>query len=241
MDWDATIIKILDNPISIRQAFWRPYRKFAEFLENTINKFAADKDAKAMNDMTAGVTAKAEGGEAKTFDIGKFAGIFAALGLAFGGIVAALAVVAKTLGEFKFWQWVVLIAVILLIISGPAMIMAWLKLRKRNLSPILNANGWAVNAKALVNTRFGATLTSVADMPRFSVNSDPYSMSPWKKWLIGIAVALVAAFCALYFTNSLECIGLHYESNKNKKIDGPAATEVTVDNADVLSETPVGL
>lgn len=224
-DWDATIVKVVDSPISIRQAFWRPYRKFGQFIENTISKFASEKDAKAMDSMTASVTAKVEGGEKKPpFDIAKYAGIFAAVGLAFGAILAALATIAKSLSEFSFLQWVILILAIILVISGPAMILAWLKLRKRNLSPLLNANGWAVNAKNLVNIRFGATLTHLAKMPKFAANSDPYVMSPWKKWLIRIVVILAAAFCALYFTNCLECIGLHYEP---KPKDAPT-TEMTV-------------
>lgn len=224
-DWDATIVKVVDSPISIRQAFWRPYRKFGQFIENTISKFASEKDAKAMDSMTASVTAKVEGGEKKPpFDIAKYAGIFAAVGLALGAILAALATIAKSLSEFSFLQWVILILAIILVISGPAMILAWLKLRKRNLSPLLNANGWAVNAKNLVNIRFGATLTHLAKMPKFAANSDPYVMSPWKKWLIRIVVILAAAFCALYFTNCLECIGLHYEP---KPKDAPT-TEMTV-------------
>ncbi len=234
LDWDATIIKVVDNPISIRQAFWRPYRKFAQFIENLVNKTASDKDAKAMGDMTSSVTAKAEGGQAKQpFDIGKFAGITAAFGLALAGLGAAIAAIAKTLAGFKFWQWLVLIAAIMLIISGPAMIMAWLKLRKRNLAPLLNANGWAVNSKTLVNTRFGATLTSMAKLPKFAANGDPYVMAPWKKWLIRIALILVVAFGALYFTNSLECIGLHYEK---KTKDAPVEIVEPVAEESVVTE-----
>jgi hypothetical protein len=36
---------------------------------------------------------------------------------------------------------------------------------KRNLGPILDANGWAVNTRARINVPFGATLTSVARLP----------------------------------------------------------------------------
>ncbi|MEO7427377.1 MAG: hypothetical protein ABI036_19475, partial [Fibrobacteria bacterium] len=32
-DWDATIVKIVDNPISLREAFWSPYKKFVRYLE----------------------------------------------------------------------------------------------------------------------------------------------------------------------------------------------------------------
>ena len=41
----------------------------------------------------------------------------------------------------------------------------WMKLRKRNLGPILDANGWAVNAKAKVNVPFGTSLTGIAKLP----------------------------------------------------------------------------
>ncbi len=233
-DWDATVIKVVDSPISVGQAFWRPYRKLGQFIEDTVSKVAADKDAKSMDNLTSSVSAGVEGGEKKPpFDIGKFAGIFAAIGLAFAGILAALATIAGKLSEFSFLQWVILIAVIMLVISGPAMILAWLKLRKRNLSPLLNANGWAVNAKNLVNVRFGATLTSLARMPKFTSSSDPYVMSPWKKWLLRIFAILVIAFCALYFTNSLKNWGLPYEP---KPKDKPAAQTEQVDQA--ASETP---
>ena len=33
-DWDATITKIVDSPISLRQAFWSPYKKFVRLLKS---------------------------------------------------------------------------------------------------------------------------------------------------------------------------------------------------------------
>ena len=43
-DWDATITKILDNPISVRQAFWAPYKKVARMVQEQIAKRAAAAD-----------------------------------------------------------------------------------------------------------------------------------------------------------------------------------------------------
>ena len=199
-DWDAVIIKVVDNPISIRQAFWRPYRRFGQFIEDSISKLASDKDAKAMENLNSSVTAKAEGGEAKPpFDIAKFAGIFAAIGLAFTGLMTVLRDLFRGLSEMSVWGWLGIIVGIVIVISGPAMIMAWLKLRKRNLSPILNANGWAVNARTLVNIPFGSTLTSMASMPKVTLGKDPFAekkMKTWQKVLIIVIVfiLLVAAF-----------------------------------------------
>ena len=37
-DWDATITKIIDNPISIRQAFFAPYKKLVRMIEEQVAK-----------------------------------------------------------------------------------------------------------------------------------------------------------------------------------------------------------
>ncbi|MCA9608368.1 MAG: hypothetical protein KC619_22320, partial [Myxococcales bacterium] len=85
---------------------------------------------------------------------------------------------------------------IILAISGPSMAVAWLKLRKRNLGPILDANGWAVNAQAVVNVPLGGSLTKVATLPPGSRRelSDPFAEKkrPWKLYLF-LLLLLVAA------------------------------------------------
>ncbi len=185
-DWDATVIKIIDNPISIRQAFWSPYRKLARFIEDQATKMAAEKDAKANEKLTTITTesttqlaaqaekkdpaAKPDAADKKQmFDIAKFAGIFAAIGLAVGAIGGFLTTAFKAFFSLNWWQMIIAIVAILLVISGPAMIMAWLKLRKRDLSPILNANGWAINSRVIVNIKFGATLTHLAKYPKANI------------------------------------------------------------------------
>lgn len=185
LDWDATVIKIIDNPISIRQAFFSPYRKVSRFIETQINKFATAQDDKVTGDMTKGVEAipvKVEETKAKKdapppFDVGKFVGIFAAIGLAIGAIGTAIgSLVAGFLG-LTWWKMPIAFVGLLLLISGPSMIIAYLKLRKRNLAPILDANGWAINASAVVNIQFGNTLTHLAELPagaKINLN-DPFT------------------------------------------------------------------
>jgi hypothetical protein len=67
-----------------------------------------------------------------------------------------------------------------------------MKLRKRNLGPILDANGWAVNAKAKVNMPFGKSLTQVATLPPGSERDliDPFAdkKSPWPKIILGLVI-----------------------------------------------------
>ena len=161
LDYDATVFKIVENPISILQAFWTPYRRMSKWIEDKINKSAAEKDAAVMNDMTATAEAKTEGKEApkSSFDIAKFAGIFAAIGMALGMLATALVGVINGLIGLPWWAYLAIFVGIILLISGPSMIMAFLKLRRRNLAPVLNANGWAVNADAKISIKFGKVLT----------------------------------------------------------------------------------
>lgn len=208
LDWDATVIKIVDNPISIRQAFFSPYRKVSRFIETQINKFATAQDDKVTGDMTKGienVPIKAEEPKAKKdppapFDVGKFVGIFAAIGLAVGAIGTAIgSLIAGFLG-LTWWKMPIAFVGLLLLISGPSMIIAYLKLRKRNLAPILDANGWAINASAVVNIHFGNTLTHLAELPKGAkINlNDPFTKKK-RPILPAIFIISVIIGIALYF------------------------------------------
>ena len=207
-DWDAVITKVVENPISVKEAFWAPYRKVANFISDKIDKSAADKDAAAMSKLQTKADAGAEGAK-QPFDIAKFAGIAAAISLALAGIGAVLVALGAAVKSLVWWQWLVIIAAVMLIISGPSCFIAWRKLRKRNLGPVLNANGWAINSQVLVNILFGKTLTSVAKYPKMKLD-DPYAKRTplWRKILCWVLVLLVIAFAVLYFTNNLGWLGL---------------------------------
>ena len=218
VEWDAVITKVVDNPISVAQSFWSPYRRMATAVENLISKSAAEKDSKMMADATAkinaapttlpatpapaaGADAAAPKPAAPPFDIAKFAGIFAAIGMAVGMIGTALASLAKGLWALTWWQLVLVFLGLMMLISGPAMVLAWLKLRRRNIAPLLNANGWAVNAASKISIPFGETLTDVAKYPKLRLK-DPYAkkgMSAWAKVLVTLLVLAVIAAAVWYF------------------------------------------
>ncbi|MBO5816637.1 MAG: hypothetical protein J6R26_01635 [Paludibacteraceae bacterium] len=207
-DWEAEVVKIIDNPISIGQAFWSPYRKLGEWVTGLITKSAAEKEKKSFADLTtklqtppaAGQTAPAA--QPAPFDIARFAGIFAAIGMAVGAIGTFLTSLLSEVGKFAengWWAIPTLIICILLAISGPSMVLAWMKLRRRNLAPLLNANGWAINADAIVNVLFGNTLTEQAQYPIVKLK-DPHAkikkLTKGGKWTIAITVVLVIAAIA---------------------------------------------
>jgi hypothetical protein len=202
-DWDATITKIVDNPISIRQAFFAPYKKLVRMIEEQVAKRAAAADAAA--DAKLASAAKATAGSdlpppkppeppKPTVDTGTLA----AIGLVLTTLLAALGGIFGKIAGLAWWQIPLAVLAIIVAISLPSVIIAFLKLRRRNLGPILDANGWAVNALAKMNVPFGGSLTGVAALPPGSSRDlvDPYAekKSPWPKIIIVIILLVVAYF-----------------------------------------------
>jgi hypothetical protein len=194
-DWDATIVRIVDSPISIRQSFFAPYKKVAKFVEEQFAKFSSSRDQAVQGDLNSAVAAPAA--QPGSFDIAKFAGIFAAIGLAIGAIGGALVGVFNGLLRLPLWEKPFAVVVALLIISGPSMLLAALKLRQRNLGPLLEGTGWAVNGRVKINVPLGVALTDRVVLPP---NSDRLSYDPYEdeaaNWRRRLTIALVAAALA---------------------------------------------
>lgn len=172
-DWDAVITTLVDNPVSIRQAFWAPYKKFIRMIEERVAKRAAAAEA-ASNAKLAGLAdaAAVKGAEPAKVDVGAVA----AIGVAITGAVSAMTLILGYIFQLKPWQYPLLLLAIMLVISLPSMVLAWLKLRQRTLGPILEGNDWAVNGRVKINLPFGAALTSLPAKPagsRFTLE-DPY-------------------------------------------------------------------
>ncbi|HEY6100169.1 MAG TPA: phage holin family protein, partial [Anaeromyxobacter sp.] len=204
-DWDATIVKIVENPISIRQAFWAPYKKAMRFVEEQVARFAQGKQKEADARLEASVTATADhvNGIAKApppppVDVGKMVGIIAALGVGVGALGTLLGGFVSGFMDLKPW-WAKLVAVgaVALIVSGPSVLISWLKLRHRTLGPILDANGWAVNGRVRINLPLATALTDRAVLPEGARRAleDPYADRAARRrrrifWLVVLLAAL---------------------------------------------------
>jgi hypothetical protein len=200
-DWDATITKVVANPISVREAFWSPYKKFVRMIEEQIAKRAAAADAESQAKVGSAATAVAQVDKLKAdpkappqkLDLGTIA----LIGTAIGGISAMVGALLDKLLGLGPWLPLGVLGLVFLI-SGPAMLLAYMKLRQRNLAPILDANGWAINTKAKMNVPFGSALTHVAKLPANAERSldDPYAEkpNPWKARLTLLAI-VVLGYC----------------------------------------------
>jgi hypothetical protein len=202
-DWDATIVRIVEQPISIRQGFWAPYKRVIRWVEEALAKRASTADAAASQQLNAAadtVVTSVATGEAPPppppppprakFDVG----VIAAMGVALGAITTAFGMVLQAYAHVPAY---VSLPCVVLLISGPSMLIAWLKLRQRNLGPLLDANGWAINTKAKINIPFGAALTATAALPPGARRDrhDPWAPSQsGRNNLIAAAIVLFLAW-----------------------------------------------
>ena len=230
-DWSAVVTSIVENPISIGQAFWAPYKKVGRWISERMEKIANEKNEEAHKKMTTKVeevsTAVAEKDSKKAekavgksnFDIAQFAGIFAALSMAVGLLGTFFTDLFKGVTSVSGGRLLLIslitFIVLILVISLPSMFLAWRKLRKRDLGPVLNANGWAINSNVLVRTAFGRHLTQVAKAPGLS------SLEPASRWklilkrlgLIAL-IALIIGLGYLFFTDRLAKYGIPFHKNR---------------------------
>ncbi len=228
-DWDATITKLIENPTSIGQAFFSPYKKFVRMVEEQVAKRAAAKDAT----VTAGLDTQA----AKLTELAKApaipavasaggrktdVGTVAAIGVALGSISTVLVGIFGKFIELGPWIPVALVGLILAV-SGPSMLIAWLKLRERSLGPILDASGWAINGRMKINLPLGRSLSQTAKVPAVAKRMlhDPYAENYTQRWMwLGVVVvALVLLGWASGWLDSMLPSSMHLSTLTAADVD----------------------
>jgi len=125
-------------------------------------------------------------------------GTVAAIGVALGSLSA---VAVGIFGKFiELGPWIpVAILGIILAISGPSMLIAWLKLRQRSLGPILDASGWAINGRMNINQGLGRSLSQTAKVPLNAKRNlaDPFAETHgWRNTLWLLALLMLGTLLA---------------------------------------------
>jgi hypothetical protein len=238
-DWDTVITSIVDNPISIRQAFWSPYKKFVRMIEEQVAKRAAAAEAASSSKLAAAAEKTVNADQAKLVEPPKKVdvGAVAAIGVAISGAMTAITLILGYVFQLKLWQYPLVLVGLMLVISSPSMIIAWLKLRQRTLGPILEGNGWAVNGRVKINIPFGRALTDMAVLPPGAKRSleDPYEdkEAAGRKWnaiTLGLLLGLAAA-----------AIWVRWDQTKNGRYfwqSAPAAAAVVAAPAPTIPAAP---
>jgi hypothetical protein len=160
-DWDAVITKVVEAQVSLLEAFWSPWRKLGEAIASTVKKFLSDKQMSADQKLSSDVK-KAVDKPAETASAATLASSVAAIGIGVGFLTAAAASLMAAISNMTAWQMGLSIISLILVVSLPSTLLAYLNLRKRDLAAVLNAGGWAVNRPMSFSMKMAADFTKCA-------------------------------------------------------------------------------
>ena len=166
--WDARIVQIIENPIGLGGAITAPYRRVVKMFVDKIDVLtsSAEKefDESAERTMSAVSTAGEPAAGAATSGIAA-GGMLLGGGVAVAALLSAMAYVGQVVVENPL-AILFGVAGAILVLMLPTTIRAFLKLRQRDLSGILEGTGWAINARMRLTQRQALTFTARPPYPK---------------------------------------------------------------------------
>ena len=166
--WDARIVQIIENPIGLGGAITAPYRRVVKMFVDKIDVLtsSAEKefDESAERTISAVSTAGEPAAGAATSGIAA-GGMLLGGGVAVAALLSAMAYVGQVVVENPL-AILLGVAGAILVLMLPTTIRAFLKLRQRDLSAILEGTGWAINARMRLTQRQALTFTARPPYPK---------------------------------------------------------------------------
>ena len=153
-EWDAEVVDIVENPISIGESIREPFQQFTGFIKKQVEKFTQTNQAKL------------EGSFAKPSASGMTRDLLLGGGIAIAALGSAFAYITKALSQIRAVHVLGVLLGVIAIILLPGMIIGFIKIRKRDMSVILEASGWAVNARMRLNAILGQLFTHLPPLPK---------------------------------------------------------------------------
>ncbi len=152
-EWDAQVVDIVENPISIWESVKAPFKQFTGFIKKQIDKFSKSRQTK----LETSVTAPSASGATRDLLLGG--------GIAIAALGSALAYITKALSQVKAVHILGMLVGLAAFILLPGMIMGFAKIRKRDMSVLLEASAWAVNVQMRLNATLGRLFTHIPRLP----------------------------------------------------------------------------
>lgn len=192
-EWDATIVDIVENPISILEAIKAPFWRLWAFATKKIHELAvnhlaettkppappaaaaapapatpadATKSATVAPKPVAAIAAAEPDKPAPKPSGSGMQGLLVGGGIAFAALGSTLAYVVSALSSVHPINALRAVLAIIAIVAGISAFFGWLKLRRRDMSLLLEANGWAVNVNMKITRRIGLFFTNIPDLPK---------------------------------------------------------------------------
>lgn len=180
------MVRVVTNPVNLRQAIAAPFKRIGAQLSSTAERITSSAETQLQAQVSQattsletgvkeGITAPQGAGEPappsptpQGHGMGRMRDWVLAGGVAVSALGASFAFIAKTLNDLGSMWWLLLAALAagLTIVLVPTILIAWFKLRRRNLSAVLEASGWAINAPMRLTRRLRRLIVQIPSHPK---------------------------------------------------------------------------
>jgi hypothetical protein len=152
---DARVVHVLENPISVREALWSPFRRISQMVMGKIEAITGEAE-KSFEARSSGALAQLPGappgpGPAASPEPpnrpAPGGGLIVGGGLMVAALTSAVAYISNTLFRTPLLYILGVLGSAIALVLVPIAILALLKLRRRDLSAILEGSGWGINAR----------------------------------------------------------------------------------------------
>ncbi|MCH2205662.1 MAG: hypothetical protein MK132_07315 [Lentisphaerales bacterium] len=172
-EWDAKVIKILNNPVSLTEAVTAPFKKLSQLLIDAVDKISSSTEKQLEKQIgTAGqniqknITKIPEKKvETKVQSSATARDLMLTGSVTFAALGSSFAYISSTFTSMQWEQRAAAFSIGLLAILLPVVIVAVIKLYRRNISSILEASGWAINAHMRLTSKLAKILAPRPDSP----------------------------------------------------------------------------
>lgn len=146
---NARVTQIIANPISVREALCAPFVRLWAFLLGKIESMSATSEQELQKQTDSMLKAPPAGAAQDPAGKGQFgsAGMLMGLSVSVAAVGSAFAFITKTLASLNKGQIFLGILGAALVVMVPVSLIAVLKLRRQDLSALLEGCGWAINAR----------------------------------------------------------------------------------------------
>jgi hypothetical protein len=170
------VVDLVENPISLWEAVKSPFVKAKKLLSEKVEAFAGTRGG-YLEKATTEMATKMEKGEslqqpAQVPSAGAappsspgMRDLLLGGGLAFAAIGSSLVYLIKTLSQISLLKAGLALASLVLVVALFSALSGWNKLRKRDMSVLLEACGWAVNLRMYMTRQLGYLFSHTPHLP----------------------------------------------------------------------------
>jgi hypothetical protein len=186
-EWDAVVTDVEVNPISLWEAMIAPFVRLKDTIAARIEKAAGDKAGALEADRSK----QAEAAQAAAKDAataapaapagapapaaappaeapGNFQNMLIGGSIAFAALASAGALIVNALSSVSPVDLLLIVLGVVALLMAVSAFIAWLRLRKRDLSTFIEAAGFALNGRMYLNRYLAATFTATPMVPKGS-------------------------------------------------------------------------